>query len=64
MRSYLKRLAEQAAAGALAGAGSYALQNGVDLSGMGLRALLVAAGMAAYGVVVKELGERERPTVK
>lgn len=64
MKSYLKRLAEQAAAGALAGAGSYALQSGVELSGMGLRALLVAAGMAAYGVVVKKFGDRNRPTVK
>lgn len=64
MKAYLKRLAEQAAAAGLAGAGSYALQYGVDLSGMGLRALLVAAGMAAYGVVVKKLGEDNRPTVK
>lgn len=64
MRSYLKRLAEQTAAGFVAGASSYVVQNGVELSSAGIRGLLVAAGMAAYGVVVKELGERERPTVK
>jgi hypothetical protein len=64
MREYLKRQVELAAAGALAGAASYVAQNGLELSGMGLRALLVAAGMAAYGAVVKRLGEKDRPTVK
>lgn len=64
MRDYLKRLVELAVAGAVAGAGSYVAQNGLDLSGMGLRALLVAAGMAAYGAVVKRLGEKDRPTVR
>lgn len=64
MRDYLKRLVELAAAGALAGGASYVAENGFDLSAMGLRGLLVAAGMAAYGVVVKRLGDRERPTVR
>lgn len=64
MRDYLKRLAELALAGGLVGAGQYALANGVHLDGMGLRALAVAAGMAAYGVVVKHLGDKDRPTVK
>lgn len=64
MKEYLKRQAELAAAGALAGAASYVAQNGLELSGMGLRALLVAAGMSAYGVIVKRLGDRDRPTVK
>lgn len=63
MKSYLKRLAELAVAGAGAGAASYIAQNGLDLSGAGLRALLTAAGMAAYGVVVKRVGDRSRPTV-
>lgn len=64
MRDYVKRLAELAGAGALAGAASYVAQNGFELTGLGLRGLLVAAGMAAYGVVVKHLGDRNRPTVK
>lgn len=64
MRDYLKRLAELAGAGALAGVGSYVAQNGLDLTAAGVRGLLVAAGMAAYGVVVKQLGDRARPTVK
>lgn len=63
MKEYLKRQAELAAAGALAGAASYVAQNGLELSGMGLRALLVAAGMSAYGVLVKRLGDKDRPTV-
>ena len=64
MKDYIKRLVELAVAGALAGGASYVAQNGVDLSAMGVRGLLVAAGMAAYGVVVKALGDRNRPTVK
>lgn len=64
MKAYLKRLAELAGAGFVAGASSYVVQNGVELSSAGLRGLLVAAGLAAYGVVVKKLGEDvDRPTV-
>lgn len=63
MKDYVKRLAELALAGAVAGAVSYVAQNGLDLSGAGLRSLLVAAGMAAYGVLVKSLGDKDRPTV-
>jgi hypothetical protein len=63
MKAYLSRLVELAGAGALAGAGSYVAQNGFELSGAGLRALLVAAGLAAYGVLVKPVGDKERPTV-
>lgn len=64
MKAYLKRLAELAGAGFTAGAGSYVAQNGFDLSAAGLRGLLVAAGLAAYGIVVKKLGEDvDRPTV-
>lgn len=60
---YLKRLAELAGAGGLAGASSYVVQNGFELSGLGLRAVLTAAALAAYGVVVKKLGDDQRPTV-
>lgn len=60
---YLKRLAELALAGALAGGGTYVAEHGFELSGAGLRGLAVAAGMAAYGVIVKRLGDRSRPTV-
>jgi hypothetical protein len=64
MKAYLKRLAELAGAGFVAGASSYVVQNGVELSSAGIRGLLVAAGLAAYGVVVKKLGEDvDRPTV-
>lgn len=64
MKDYLKRQAELVVAGALAGGASYVAQNGLDLTAAGLRALLVAAGMAAYGVLVKRLGDKDRPTVK
>lgn len=62
MKEYIKRLAELAIAGGLAGGVSYIAQNGFELSQAGLRALLVAAGMASYGLIVKQLGDRERPT--
>ena len=63
MKAYLKRQAELAGAGCVAGASSYVLQNGLDLSSAGLRGLLVAGAMAAYGVLVKSLGDKDRPTV-
>lgn len=59
---YLKRLSELAGAGFLAGAGEYVVRNGFELSQAGLRGLAVAGGLAAYGVVVKKLGDRQRPT--
>lgn len=58
------RLGELAIAGGLAGGASYVAQNGFEFTQAGLRGLLVAAGMAAYGVIVKRLGDRGRPTVK
>jgi hypothetical protein len=64
MKEYAKRLGELAVAGGLAGAASYVAEHGFELSQAGLRGLLVAAGMAAYGVLVKSLGDRSRPTVK
>lgn len=62
MRDYLKRLGELAGAGFLAGAGSYVAANGLDLSQAGLRGLVAAGILAAYGVIVKQVGDRERPT--
>lgn len=65
MKAYLSRLAELAVAGFGAGATSYVAQNGFELSGAGLRGLLVAAALSAYGIVVKKLGaDVDRPTVK
>ena len=65
MKAYLKRLAELAVAGFGAGVTSYVVQTGVDLSSAGLRGLLVAGALAAYGLVVKRLGDDiDRPTVK
>lgn len=63
MRVYLQRLVELATAGFLAGVGTYIGQNGLDLSQAGLRGLLVAGSLAAYGVVVKSVGDKDRPTV-
>jgi hypothetical protein len=63
MKNYVIRLVELTGAGAIVGAGSYVAQNGLDLSSAGLRGLLVAAGMAAYGVLVKGLGDKDRPTL-
>lgn len=63
MKQYLIRELELLLAGAAAGAGSYIAQNGFDLSEAGQRGLLVAVGMAVYGVLVKQVGDRTRPTV-
>lgn len=64
MKDYLRRLVELAVAGGLAGGASYVAEHGMDLSAAGLRGLLVAVGMAAYGVLVKRLGDQDRPTVR
>jgi drug/metabolite transporter (DMT)-like permease len=65
VKDYLKRLVELAGAGFIAGAGQYVATSGFHLDGASLRGLGVAAGMAAYGVVVKKLGsDQDRPTVK
>jgi hypothetical protein len=64
MKDYLKRQAELVGAGFVAGVGTYVVQNGLDLSAAGLRGLLVAGGLAAYGVLVKRLGDKDRPTVR
>jgi hypothetical protein len=64
MKDYLLRLVELAGAGFMAGAGEYVLANGFELSKAGLQGLAVAGGMAAYGLVVKRLGDKARPTVK
>jgi hypothetical protein len=62
---YLKKLAELAAAGFVAGAGSYVAVEGVDLSSAGLRGLLTAGLLAAYGVLVKNVGEdKDSPLAK
>lgn len=64
MRDYLKRLVEIGLVGFMTGAGTYVADNGLELSGASLRGLAVAAGLAAYGVIVKKLGEDNRPTIK
>lgn len=64
MIDYLKRLAELAAAGFVAGATEKVVTDGFDLSAAGLQGLVVAGLLAAYGVVVKKAGDQERPTVK
>lgn len=62
MKQYLVRLTELAGAGFLAGAGSYLAENGLDYSSAGLKGLLVAGLMAAYGIVIKQVGDKDRPT--
>lgn len=64
MKDYLKRLAELAAAGFVAGAGAHLAEHGLDYSSAGLKGLVVAGLLATYGVLVKHLGDRNRPTVK
>ncbi len=63
MREYVKRLAELAAAGFVAGAGEHVVQHGLELSQAGVKGLAVAGLLAAYGIVVKRLGAKDRPTV-
>lgn len=64
MKEYVKRLAELAGAGFVAGAGEHVVRHGFELSQAGLKGLVVAGLLAAYGVVVKRLGDKDRPTVK
>lgn len=62
MKSYIKKLAELALAGFVAGAGEYVATNGAGLSAASLQGLAVAAGLAGYGVVVRKLGEDNTPS--
>lgn len=64
MKDYLKRLAELAGAGFVAGAGGHVVRHGFELSQAGIKGLIVAGLLAAYGVVVKKLGDKDRPTIK
>lgn len=62
MSSYIKKLVELALVGFVAGASEYVGTHGVDLSAASLQGLVVAAGLAAYGVVVRKLGEDNTPS--
>ena len=62
MREYVKRLVELAVVGFGAGATEYVVANGLHLSAASLHGLAVAGLLAAYGVVVKNLGDKDRPT--
>ena len=64
MKDYLKRQAELVGVTFVAGATSYVVDHGLDLSQAGLRGAVAAGVVAVYGVLVKRLGDRERPTVK
>lgn len=64
MKDYVKRLAELAGAGFVAGAGEHVVRHGFELSQAGVKGLVVAGLLAAYGLVVKRLGDKDRPTVK
>lgn len=64
MRQYLARVAELAGVAFGAGVVTYVTENGLDWSEAGLRGLATAGVVAAYGAVVRYLGEKDRPTVK
>lgn len=65
MRDYLKRLVELAVAGFVAGAGEHIAANGFEWGAAGVQGLFVAGGLAAYGIVVRKLGDdHDRPTVR
>jgi hypothetical protein len=61
MKAYVKRLAELAGAGFVAGAAQYVSTSGFHLDGASLRGLGVAAVLTGYGLVVKKLGDDQRP---
>lgn len=62
MKQYVVRLGELAGAGFVVGASEYVVQHGFELSSAGLRGLAVAGGMAAWGVLVKKVGDKNRPS--
>jgi hypothetical protein len=64
LKLYLKRLAELASAGFVAGASVHVAEHGFDLSTAGLKGLAVAGILAAFGLVVRKVGEKDRPTIK
>ena len=63
MRAYVQRLAELAGAAFIAGSGQYVVTHGFDLSKAALQGAVVAGLAAAYGLVAKNLGDKDRPTV-
>lgn len=65
MSDFVKRLGELAVTGFFVGGAAEVTANGFELSQAGISGLLTAAGLAAYGLVVKNLaGDVDRPTVK
>lgn len=62
MKQFVKRTAEAAIAGGVIASGSYVTQNGFEPSEASVIGLLSAAGWAVYGIVVRNLGEVNRPT--
>lgn len=63
MKLYLKRLAELAAAGFLAGVGQYVAQHGLELSSAALQGAGTAGFAALLGILAKNVGDKDRPTV-
>jgi hypothetical protein len=60
MSTYLKSLAELAVTGFFAGGAADIATSGFELSQNGVSGLLAAAGLSAYGLVVKNLADRHR----
>lgn len=62
MKDYLLRLGELAGAGFLAGSGEYVATHGLELSKASVQGLVTAGLLATYGLLVKRLGDKNRPT--
>lgn len=60
---YLKRLAELAALAFGAGVVDEVARNGFDLSAAGLKGLALAGLATVYGLLVKGLGDKDRPSI-
>lgn len=63
MKLYLKRLAELAAAGFLAGSAQYVATHGLELSSAAVQGAATAGLTAVYGLLAKQFGDKARPTV-
>lgn len=63
MKSYLYRLGELTLVVFFGGAGEYVVAHGFEPTRAGIQGVVVAGLVAVYGVAVKRLGDKDRPTV-
>ena len=64
MKVYVKRLAEAVVVSFVGGVTAYVQANGFELSKAAVSGAVVAGAVAVYSLVVKNVGEKDRPTVK